>query len=58
MTLFKLKELCEKATEGPWTACNGGKCSCKMVSCAEFPIATITQVDRLRAELRKLKGRE
>lgn len=30
------------STPGPWMACDNGKCSCKVVSCADFPIARIT----------------
>ena len=28
-----------KHTPGPWTACNGGRCQCKIVSCKDHPIA-------------------
>lgn len=29
-------------TPGPWRACHDGKCSCKTVNCADYPIAKIT----------------
>lgn len=29
-------------TPGPWHACHDGECSCKIVSCAYYPIARIT----------------
>ena len=30
-----------KHTPGPWSACNKGKCCCKMVTSKDHPIATI-----------------
>ncbi len=36
-----MKQLLEKATPGPWSACQDGKCSCKGVSCGEHPIAEV-----------------
>ena len=29
-------------TPGPWTACLNGTCRCKMVWCADYPVATVT----------------
>jgi hypothetical protein len=29
-------------TPGPWHACSNGKCSCKTVNCADYPVAKIT----------------
>ena len=29
-------------TPGPWTACHDGECSCKIVSCAHYPVARVT----------------
>jgi len=34
-----------KHTPGPWHACNTGKCSCKTVSCRDYPIARVTTGD-------------
>ena len=31
----------EKHTPGPWTACNEGKCRCKLVSCDDYPVAKV-----------------
>ena len=30
-----------KHTPGPWSACDGGKCRCKHVSCEDHPIAKV-----------------
>jgi hypothetical protein len=34
-------KLAAKASEGPWSSCNHGKCSCKMVSTGDHPIAKV-----------------
>lgn len=35
----------QKHTPGPWSACGDGECSCKTVTCGDFPIARITHGD-------------
>jgi hypothetical protein len=40
-TADELLALCEKASPGPWHACQDGKCSCKQVWTAEYPVAKV-----------------
>lgn len=39
----KLEKLLEKATPGPWGACNKGKCTCRQIwsEPADHPVATV-----------------
>jgi len=37
----ELLALCEKASPGPWHACQDGKCSCKAVWTDDYPVAKV-----------------
>ena len=39
--LMELMELCEKASPGPWSACQDGNCKCKTVGFADGPVAKV-----------------
>lgn len=39
------RALAEKVKSLPWSACNDGECSCKQISCDDYPIAEVTHGD-------------